>query len=118
MPNAPLRAAATGLPKSPPKPKLGSVESIRQKTAEINRDVALLKAVAAERDAKLDSKHDLFGRAYVRWLRARAALEDPDADGSEEAGEVRFNAVEETARSLLTTPVIYDEDLWQKWEDA
>jgi len=48
--------------------------------------------------------------------RARAALDDPDEDGSEEAGAARFKAVDEAARSLLITPPAYDEELWQKWE--
>ena len=41
--------------------------------------------------------------------------EAPDApDGSEEAGEARFNAVDEAARSLLITPAICDDELWHK----
>jgi hypothetical protein len=118
MPNATVRANARTAPKpAPAEPPFGSVESIRQQPAELTRDVALLNVLTAKRDAELDdSKHDLFARAYVRWLRARATLDDPDADGSDEAGEAHFKAVEETARSLLTTPAICDDELWQKWE--
>jgi hypothetical protein len=124
MPNATVRANA----RATPKPKPGSAESIRRQTADLNRDVALLKASQAavphtfesviEREtAKRDAeKHELFGRAYSRWLRARAALDDPDTDGSEEGGAARFKAVDEAARSLLITPPIYREDLWQKCE--
>jgi hypothetical protein len=117
MPTA-TRTKPKPAPAEPPsKPPFGSVESIRQQTAEFTRDVALLNVLTAKRDAELDdSKHDLFARAYVRWLRARATLDDPDADGSDEAGEAHFKAVEETARSLLTTPAISDDELWQKWE--
>jgi hypothetical protein len=126
MPNATVRANARPMPK----PKRGSAaEPVRRQTEELNRDVALLRAcqgagpasiierAPARRDAESDAKgHELFGRAYARWLRARAALDDPDADGSEESGEARFNAAEETARALLVTPALYDEELFQKWE--
>jgi hypothetical protein len=130
MPTATVRANARAMPKSPPQPAapsalaratartlpnppLGSAESLRQNTENLESMTALVKA---SRERGLCAKHELFGRAYVRWLRARAALEDPDADGSDEASEARFNAVGEAARLLLVTPAIYDEELWQKWE--
>jgi hypothetical protein len=127
MPNATVRANA----RTTPKPKPGSAESIRRQTADLKFATALLKASqaavpdtiesivergTAKRDAELDAKHELFGRAYARWLRARAALDDPDADGSEESGAARFKAVDEAARALLVTPALYDDELWRKWE--
>jgi hypothetical protein len=127
MPNATVRANARPMPEARP----GSRASIRRQTADLKFATALLKANqspvpdtiesiiergTAKRDAELDAKHELFGRAYARWLRARAALDDPDADGSEEGSAARFNAVDEAARSLLITPPVYDEELWQKWE--
>jgi hypothetical protein len=127
MPNATVRANA----RSMPEPKRGSVESIRGQTVALKAATALLKTIpvverdtlegviereAPKWDAKFDAKRDQFGRAYARWLRARASLDDPDADGSEEAGAARFKAVDEAARSLLITPPVCDEELWQKWE--
>jgi hypothetical protein len=89
---------------------------------ELETATALLQASQAavpdtmDRDRETE-KHLRFERAYARWLHARGALEDPDApDGSEEAGEARFNAVDEAARSLLITPAICDDELWHKWE--
>ena len=99
-------------------PKPGWPESIRRQTEELESATALLKiSQAVERDIDRETeKHIQFGRAYARWLHARAALEDPDADGSEEAGAARFSAVDEAARTLLITSPISDEELWQKWE--
>ena len=93
-------------------------ESLRQKTADLQSATALLQiSQAVERDIDRETeKHLRFGRAYSRWLHARAALEDPDADGSEEAGAARFSAVDEATRALLITPAISDDELWQKWE--
>jgi hypothetical protein len=115
MPNATVRANARPMPNSKP----GSAASIRRQTGELEIATALLKTIpVVERDIDREpEKHVQFERAYARWLRARGALDDPDApDGSDEAGETRFNAVDEAARSLLITPPLSDEELWQKWE--
>jgi hypothetical protein len=114
MPNATVRANARTTLKPPP----GSVASLRGQTAELESATALLQiSQAVERDIDCETdKHVRFGRAYARWLHARAALEDPDADGSQEAGAARFSALDEAARSLLITAPISDEELWQKWE--
>jgi hypothetical protein len=110
----------TTRPASAPKPPPGSAESIRRKTEKLEDATGLLQiSQAVERDIDRETeKHVRFERAYARWLHARAALDDPDADadGSEEAGAGRFSAVDEAARSLLITPAMYDEELWQKWE--
>jgi hypothetical protein len=60
----------------------------------------------AKQDAELDAKHNLFGRAYARWLRARAVI----------AWAARFKALDDAERTLLVTPPLSDEMLWQKWE--
>jgi hypothetical protein len=118
MPNATVRANARPMPK----PKPGSVASIRRQTAELETATALLKGAqvvergTAKQDAELDAKHNLFGRAYARWLRARAVMDDPDADCSEQAWAARFKALDDAERTLLVTPPLSDEMLWQKWE--
>jgi hypothetical protein len=67
--------------------------------------------------AETDTKHRLFDRAYGRWLRARADLDDPNTeDNSDEAVAARQAGCDEAALSLLVTPAITDEDLWRKWE--
>ena len=99
-------------------PKPGSSESLRRETEKLENATALLQiSQAVEREISRETeKHLRFGRACARWLHARAALEDPDADGSEEAGAALFSAVDEATRTLLITPAISDEELWQKWE--
>jgi hypothetical protein len=104
MPNATVRAKARTMPKPAPaeppsKPPFETIESIRQ------------RAVAESEEARA-----LFGRAYCRWLRARAALDDPDVNGTEEEGATRQDEVDEAARALLVTPVFFDDMVWQKWE--
>jgi hypothetical protein len=102
------------------KSRAGSVQSIRLQTAELNRDVALLKAGKviereAEKVAQSGPPVDLqaFSRAYARWLRARAAIK---ADEFPE--EARAMAAEERAalRQLFSLPALYSEDVFQKFE--
>jgi hypothetical protein len=54
--------------------------------------------------------------SYVRWLRARAALFDPDTSYADEEGEARQNEVDEDARALLIAPAFFDHMVWRKWE--
>ena len=99
MPNATVRANARTMPKpAAAEPPSGSAKSIRRQADES------------------DAARALFGRAYCRWLRARAALDDPDVNCTEEEGAARQDEVDEAARALLVTPVFFDDMVWQKWE--
>ncbi len=62
------------------------------------------------------AQRDAFERLYVKWLRARAAESDPDADSSDEAGARRIRDTCEAARQLLIahTPIRWM--VWLKWE--
>ncbi len=56
---------------------------------------------------------DEFKRLYSKWLRARAALDDPDSD---EDGALRDDRCVSAARALLMVPAVTPWMLWQKWE--
>jgi len=93
-------------------PRKSDPATIERLAAELDDPNSLMKN---EQPAGSDTKHDLFGRAYVNWLHARAELDDPHV-GSDEEVAARQAACDEAARSLLVTPAITDEDLWRKWE--
>jgi hypothetical protein len=110
-------------PETTPKPAPGSAESIRLRTAELESATALLKELAEPAIKALGTQSDeefagqeAFARAYCRWLRARAALNDPDASFTDEDMAARQNDVDEAALALLVTPVRYDDMVWRKWE--
>jgi hypothetical protein len=111
MPNATVRANARALPKVAPK-RAAAPFAVAQATDAMER---LTEQVTDEAAVETEAGRDLFDRAYVRWLRARAALDDPDASYADEEGRARQNEVDEAARALLVTPVFCDDMLWRKW---
>ena len=111
MPKATVRANA----RTTPKPEPGTVKSVQRQTAALNQGVALLKASQAADDEMIDA-HNQFDRLYSHWLRARAAMWNPDSGRSEEECSAEINAVDEAARMLLATPVFDDEMFWKKWD--
>jgi hypothetical protein len=137
MPNATVRASARAMPKSAPKrDPLPTAVDLRQHAADLRSAVALMEAAkvverelaepkdppatqpaaeetAAETEA---SPRDPADRAYVRWLRARAALNDPDVSYAEKDLAARQDDADEAARALLVTPISHADMVWQKWE--
>jgi hypothetical protein len=100
MPNATVRAAARTTPKPAPaeppsKPPFGSIESIRQQTAELETATALLKVVQAVENAAAEPKEsrsqDLVDELEMKirglyhltnlvseWASAGISVEDAD----------------------------------------
>jgi hypothetical protein len=113
--NTTQRANARPTPKSPPEP--GSADSTRSQAAGLER----LAALAAENAGQVTDEAPgepwtSFQRAYVRWLRARAVLDDPDVSHTDEEGKAGLNEVDHAARALLTMPVFCEDMFWWKWE--
>ncbi len=69
----------------------------------------------AEERARLErvAVADEFERLYSKWLRARAALDDPDSD---EDGALRDDRCDAAARALLMVPAVMPWMIWQKWQ--
>jgi hypothetical protein len=110
LPNIPVRANARALPKTAP--KRAAAPSVDELNAAFPEPKPAADAAAAEPD----SPRNLFDRAYARWLRARAALDDQDVGHTDEEGGARLNEVNDAALALLVTPVFRDDMLWRKWE--
>jgi hypothetical protein len=112
MPNATVRANARPMPK----PKPGSVASIRRQTADLKSATALLKASQATvcETASQDDA-EAFSRAYGRWLKARGAIKG-GAEFPEDERAVRalFDADRTALRELFSAPAAYAEDVWLK----
>jgi hypothetical protein len=120
MPNATLRPNTRPMPK----PKSGSVESIRRQTAELKSSVALLKAAEvverelAEPKAVSDDPERLandaaFDRAYSRWLAALAKWHNPDGMDDETAKK-RGEELKNAEREVVFTPATESDRVWEK----
>jgi hypothetical protein len=68
-----------------------------------------------ERLAQL-AKRNHFDQLYARWLGARASLEAPGGDESDEAMGAKQDALNEAARQFLAIPAFLDWMIWKKWE--
>ena len=115
MTNATVRAKARPMPK----PKPGSPKSIRRQVAELESATALLNAVkVAERDtAEPDEDFaDMraFGRAYARWLKARAAIRGDEF--TEDNAMALFEDERAAIRELFSLRAVHSEDVWHKFE--
>jgi hypothetical protein len=124
MPNATVRANARPMPK----PKPGSVASIRRQTADLNSATALLKATeVVERELaepneqpKIISEHlakrHAFERAYTGWLIARAAQDNPDLPEDDESARHRDHEYAQAEHELMLMPAISGWMVWHKLE--
>ena len=117
MPNATVRANARPMPK----PKPGSVASIRRQTANLKSATALLKAakvvehelaepVAPSGDFEASQA---VSRAYARWLKARAAIKS-DFPEDKKAMQALYKDERAATRALFSLPAAYPDDVWEK----
>lgn len=62
------------------------------------------------------AKADEFNRLYSKWLKARAALADPDLPEDDELGNEAQDRCDAAARALLMAPAVLPWIIWKKWE--
>jgi hypothetical protein len=99
-------------------PKPGSAESIGRQTAELTRNVALLKASQAAVCEPVVSHDDCqaISHAYVRWLRARAAIRGDEIPEDEQAALALYAEEMRARRELFSLRAAYSDDVWHKFE--
>ena len=115
MPNATPRANAQAMPK--PSTPTEDIAAIMKEESE---------AIPARRDAEDDHKdavgddeycahQQAFSRAYARWLRACAQIEDPGTD-DEQIIKTFFDEERAAQRALFGMPAVCREEFWNKFE--
>ena len=119
MPNATVRANARTLPESTdPAPsdeyaKLWAAKCVADARYEVAAEKRKAEAAAKAEEPKLKAS-EAFVNAHFDWLRAVAAIKDPEA--SDEEMTERFAAEIEAERRLFITAAAYPEQVWQKLE--
>jgi len=112
MPNATVRAKARTTPK-PPTPTEDIVNILKEEIGLAARRRAGEEAAVG--DDEYCAHQQAFSRAYARWLRACAQIEDPGTD-DEQIIKTFFDEERAAQRAVFLIPAVCREDLWNKLE--